>query len=96
MTIHLLNLTIGQWLLDEQLLFKRLDVRIKGTLQPPFYNGKYEGRLGFIVIRSVPKTLSDSITVSLGYEQAQRSFHVKHLVPEITTERPENGIPSLP
>jgi hypothetical protein len=95
-----LNVVQGEWLLDPRLVHKKLDVRISGTTNPVWRNGRYENKSGFIVLRAPLKSVDDSITVSIGYTQGQVSFRAYHLSPEITTEQegPDSQItlPALP
>ena len=95
----------GEWLLNPQLMNKRLDVRIYGTTNPLWRNGRYENTIGFVVLRMPVKSVNDSILVMMGYTQRQVYFHAHHLSPEITTEQkgpslqfmvPANPIVSVP
>jgi hypothetical protein len=79
---------LGEWLLNEKLLHKQLDVRIKGTVDTLFYNGKYENKCGFVVLDSVPFNTASSVTVRIGLEQSRRSFKLFYLFPQTTTENP--------
>lgn len=81
----------GEWLFDARLVHKKLDVRISGTTQPVWRNGRYEHRAGFIVLRMPLKSESDSITVKVGYMQSQVSFRPYHLSPEITMHQEGPG-----
>jgi hypothetical protein len=78
----------GAWLLDERLLHKRLDIRIKGTLMSLYRNGRYENRCGFLVLTEKPPTTDTSVQVKVGYEESRLSFPLRYLFPETTTERP--------
>jgi hypothetical protein len=80
--------TVGKWLLDNRLLHKRLDVRIRGTAKTLFHNGRYENQSGFTVMTQVPSSVNESLTVKLGYEQTKRKFKLCYLFPEMTTEIP--------
>ena len=75
-------------MLDARLVDKKLDVRIKGTKVTLFHNGQYENKCGFVVMKKVPATVNDSVVVKIGFEQSQRPFLLRYLVPERTTERP--------
>ena len=77
----------GTWLLDPRLVDKKLDVRIRGTTDPPFQGGRFEGRLGFTVLTKPPRNVTDSNIVKLGYSENRLLFQAQHLVPETTMER---------
>jgi hypothetical protein len=78
----------GEWLLDARLLHKRLDVRIKGTTNSLSHLGRYENKIGYIILDAVPSSINASVTVKVGYVEARRPFPVCHLFPETTTENP--------
>jgi hypothetical protein len=80
------NIT-GEWLLDDRLLNKRLDVRIEGTTKTLFRNGRYENQSGYLVLTDKPSTLDTSVTVRIGYRESQLSFPIRFIIPETTTER---------
>ena len=73
-------------MLEPRLVGKRLDVCIKGST---FYNGRYEGKGGFIILTSTPFDWDTSIEVRIGYEQSKRNFRACHLWPEKTMEIPQ-------
>jgi hypothetical protein len=77
---------IGEWLLDPRLLNKKLDVRISGTTDPLWRKGRYENKIGFIVLRMALKSVNDSIPVMMGYTQGKVYFRAHHLSPEVTME----------
>lgn len=83
-----LSFYLGQWLLDGRLVDKKLDVRIQGTKTTLFHNGRYEDNCGFIVMKRLLASVDESVVVKLGFEHTQRSFPLRYLVPERTTERP--------
>lgn len=39
-------------------------------------------------MKKLPASVDDSVVVRLGFQQSQRSFPLRYLVPETTTERP--------
>ena len=78
----------GTWLLDPRLTFKKIDVRIQGTLQPLWQNGRYENQLGFTVLTEALLTVESPVLVKVGYEEKRISFQAQHLTPETTTEEP--------
>ena len=80
--------SIGEWLLDSRLVGKKLDVRILGTRQTSFHRGRYENNCGFIMLQKVPDNVNHSTLVRIGFEESQRSFPIKYLHPQTTTERP--------
>jgi hypothetical protein len=80
---------VGKWLLDDRLLNKRLDVRIRGTTRTLFHNGRYENQCGFTVLTRAPSSVNESVIVKLGYEQTKRKFQLCYLFPEMTTEVPK-------
>lgn len=82
------SICLGQWMLDPRLTGKKLDVRIQGTRVTLFHNGHYENKCGFVVLKRVPTDVNDSVVVRIGFEQTQRPFLLRYLVPERTTERP--------
>ena len=90
----------GEWLLDSRLLNKKLDVRINGTTDPLWRNGRYESKIGFIVLRMPLKSVDDSIPVMVGYTQGRVYFRAYHLSPETTTEQegptPQTAYPAHP
>lgn len=67
-------------------MFKKIDVRIRGTLSPLWQNGRYEDQLGFTVLTQSLQTVESPIMVKVGYEEKRISFQARHLVPETTTE----------
>lgn len=75
-------------MLDPRLLYKRLDVRIKGTTRCLFHNGTYEDADGFTVLTGIPKNTDTSIFVKVGFEQSRIRFPLRFLFPEMTTQRP--------
>ena|ERR1700738_844077 len=82
----MLTNNLGSWLLDHRLVGKRLDVRISRT--GDFHKGKYEGKMGFVVLKSTPTTISDSVEVRVGHDESRRHFRLHHLTPERTMEIP--------
>jgi hypothetical protein len=82
-----LKVDTGEWLLDPRLLNKKLDVKIIGTTDPPWRNGRYEKKVGFTMIRMPLKSVNDSVNVSMGYAQSRIYFRAYHLCPEITMEQ---------
>jgi hypothetical protein len=78
----------GSWLIDQRLLYKRLDVRIRDTIDPPFHKGRYEGHSGFTVLMKRPSDVAASNIVKMGFSENRLLFQIRHLVPETTTERP--------
>lgn len=72
-----------------------MDVRINGTKKTLFHNGRYEDKCGFIVLKKVPASVDESVVVKIGFEQSQRQFPLRYLVPEKTTERPQFVIGSM-
>lgn len=69
-------------------MFKKIDVRIRGTLHPAWQNGRYENQLGFTVLTQELHTVESPIMVKVGYEEKRISFQAQHLIPETTTEEP--------
>lgn len=80
----------GQWLLDNRLVMRKLDVRIQGTrsTNPPWQNGKFEGQLGFVVLTEPAQSLNSSTIVKTGFAQNRALLQIRHLIPETSTERP--------
>lgn len=83
-----LELFTGEWLLDSRLVGKKLDVRILGTTQTSLHRGRYKNNCGFIILQGVPANVNSSTTVRVGFAESQRSFPIKYLYPQTTTERP--------
>src|ERR1700675_1044873 len=71
----------GEWLLDPRLLNK-------GTLSTLFHNGRYENQCGFIILKKVPSSVTESVTVKVRFSQSQWPFHPRYLLPEMTPENP--------
>jgi hypothetical protein len=86
--IPYLQSSVGEWLLNERLLHKKIDVRINGTRKDLFHNGLHENKTGFVVLDTVPSGVDKSVNVKLGYEQSNWRFPLRYLVPETTTENP--------
>jgi hypothetical protein len=84
----------GEWLLNPQLLNKKLDVRIKGTNTTLWHNGRYEGECGIVILNKKVSSVKDSVIVKVGYNQSKASFQLRYVYPEITTERPRFVSPS--
>lgn len=86
------SLPPANWLLTHShlLLNKKLDVRVQGTrlANPPWQNGKFEGQLGFMVLTKPVQSLDSSIVVKTGFGENRAALQVRHVVPEVTTERP--------
>jgi len=78
----------GEWLLDQRLQGKRLDVRIRGTTVQIWHNGAYEDACGILVLTKVPKSVDDSVVVKIGYNRSKIYFPLRYIFPQITTERP--------
>lgn len=80
------------WLVTHghRLLMKKLDVRVQGTrsTNPPWQNGKFEGQLGFMVLTKPVQSLESSIVVKTGFGENRAPLQARHVVPEVTTERP--------
>ncbi|RDB22714.1 Transcription elongation factor SPT5 [Hypsizygus marmoreus] len=77
----------GKWLLNYRLAYHKLDVRIQGTTDIGAlgnHSGRYEGQEGFVVFFSSPSSLSDSITVKVGYNQSQVKLQPRYLYPQNT------------
>jgi hypothetical protein len=72
--------------LDQRLLGKKLDVRIRGTTDPPFHKGRYEGHSGFTVLMKQLLDITASNIVKMGFSENRLLFQIQHLVPETTTE----------
>lgn len=83
-----LELLLGEWLLDPRLVGKRLDVRIMGTAQTSFRDGRYENQCGFTTLTATPANIHSSTTVRMGFAEARVSFPAVYLWPQRTTERP--------
>jgi hypothetical protein len=79
---------LGEWLLDPRLVGKKLEVRVRGTITPPWQRGRYENDIGIVELKNPLKTVSDSIAVKIGYTQGRVFFRACHLLPEHTTQQP--------
>jgi hypothetical protein len=79
----------GEWLLESRLLHKRLDVRITGTNISLWHNARYEDECGFLTLTKKVSSVNDSVVVKVGYNQSKIYFPLRHIYPEITTERPK-------
>jgi hypothetical protein len=77
---------VGEWLLDERLLNRRLDICVRGTAPTLFHNGRYENQAGFLVLTERPSSVNQSILVKIGYHQSKLLFPLRYLAPEYTTE----------
>jgi hypothetical protein len=70
------------------LVDKQIDVVIEGTMHGLYYwAGKYEGRRGVLVLRSLPEGLDSAVTIKLGLFATQVKFPLKYILLELTTER---------
>jgi hypothetical protein len=77
----------GSWLINQRLLYKRLDIRIHNTIDPPFHKGRYEGHSGFTVLMKQPSDVTVLNIVKMGFSENCLLFQIRHLVPKTTTER---------
>ncbi len=75
-------------MLDQRLVGKRLDIRIKGTVKALYHNGKWEDQCGYLVLQKTPVNEKDMILVKMGYSESQIRFTRCYLFPQMTTERP--------
>jgi hypothetical protein len=75
-------------MLNPSLVGKKLDVRIMGTTRTMFHNGRYENQCGFVILKTAPTNVNNSVTVKIGFEETQRPFLLRYLHPQTTTERP--------
>ena len=78
----------GEWLLDSRLMHKKLDIRIRGTRVTRCHNARYENECGFVIPDKKFTSVDDSIVVKVGYNQSRLYFPLRHIYPEVTTERP--------
>ncbi|KAF9455556.1 hypothetical protein BDZ94DRAFT_1363706 [Collybia nuda] len=86
-----LEVTIpGEWLFDERLLMKKLDVRVQGTTStyPSWQSGRFEGQLGWVVLTNKIRSGHTSTYVKVGFAESRALLQIQHLVPERTTEVP--------
>lgn len=81
---------VANWLVTygHRLLNKKLDVRVKGTTNPPWHNGRFEDQLGFMVLTHGVYSLDSPIVVKIGFLESRAALQARHVVPEVTTERP--------
>ena len=93
-------LHLGEWLINPRFVSKQLDVRIVGTTDPPWLNGRYERQIGYIVAKKPITSADSSIPVWVGYSHGRIWFRAHHLEPVMTTEIPsplsDDLGPSLP